>query len=326
MNFTNIKYFMTVSEELNITRAAERLHISQQALSGHISKLERELDTKLFDRNPTLSLTYAGKCLVRTGSKLLDTQSQLMSELEDINGNTRGELIIGVTHTRGQALLPSVLPAYMKAHPLIHINIAEGNALDLENSLQHGFIDLILGFLPFRTTSCAFEELAKERLFLVVPKDMMNQLFGKSADSKRLEFREGVTLSAFQDAPFILLKKGDRIRTILDQAFDKQDLHPNIILETANIQTAFALSLKGIGVCVNSEMFLKGIYSLTGDVDRDSSSELISNAQLQESEHVDFFPLLGSSTLETLAIGYSKERYLTKAASDFIELSKELFK
>ena len=52
MNFQHLRYFLMVAEELNITRAAERLYISQQSLSNHISNLERELDTKLFTRSP----------------------------------------------------------------------------------------------------------------------------------------------------------------------------------------------------------------------------------------------------------------------------------
>ena len=66
MNFLHLKYFLMVAEELNITRAAERLYISQQSLSNHISNMERELDVKLFTRSPKLSLTYAGGLLVET--------------------------------------------------------------------------------------------------------------------------------------------------------------------------------------------------------------------------------------------------------------------
>lgn len=62
MNFLHLKYFLLVAEELNITRAAERLYISQQSLSNHISNMEKELDVKLFTRSPKLSLTYAGIC------------------------------------------------------------------------------------------------------------------------------------------------------------------------------------------------------------------------------------------------------------------------
>src|SRR5699024_5857322 len=70
MNFLHLKYFLLVAEELNITRAAERLFISQQSLSNHISNMEKELDVKLFTRSPKLSLTYAGDLLVETATQI----------------------------------------------------------------------------------------------------------------------------------------------------------------------------------------------------------------------------------------------------------------
>lgn len=85
MNFLHLKYFLMVAEELNITRAAERLYISQQSLSNHISNMERELDVKLFTRSPKLSLTYAGGLLVETATQILDLYSQYQTKVGDIN-------------------------------------------------------------------------------------------------------------------------------------------------------------------------------------------------------------------------------------------------
>ena len=64
MNFTSLRYFLVTAEEGNITHAANRLFISQQALSGHINKLEKELNLRLFHRTPVFSLTYAGRQLM----------------------------------------------------------------------------------------------------------------------------------------------------------------------------------------------------------------------------------------------------------------------
>ncbi|MEG1595297.1 MAG: LysR family transcriptional regulator [Lachnospiraceae bacterium] len=312
MNFLNLKYFLVAAEELNITRASERLHISQQALSNHITKLEKELDTELFSRVPTLSLTYSGKCLVQSGSQILDLQHQFLTEIEDINGNCRGELAIGISHTRGQAILPLLLPQFMQTHPFINIRIEEGNSRDLEESLQHGFIDLLLGFMPFRLESAVITKLSKERLFLVVPKAFMNTIYGEKANEIRAKYASGADISAFQSMPFVLLKKGDRVRTIMDDYFKKRTITPIIALETENIQTAFALATEGVGIAVYPEMFLRGVHTL---------SSLSAVGKIGET---DFFPLQSASTIETLAIGYNRDRYLSKAAIEFIELSKEL--
>ena len=85
VNFQHLRYFLMVAEELNITRAAERLYISQQSLSAHISNIERELEVKLFTRSPKLSLTYAGDLLVATATQILELHSQYLSKVGDIN-------------------------------------------------------------------------------------------------------------------------------------------------------------------------------------------------------------------------------------------------
>ena len=149
MNFTNLNYFLVAAEEMNITKAAHRLHISQQALSNHITKLEDEIGTQLFERSPGLSLTYAGARLVETSGQILDIHSQFLSEIKDLEGESKGELTIGITYTRGQALLPLLLPKYKESHPNVNIRIEEANAVNLEDMLQHGTVDLILGFSPF---------------------------------------------------------------------------------------------------------------------------------------------------------------------------------
>lgn len=312
MNFSNLKYFLVASEEMNITKAAQRLHISQQALSNHISKLEHELGTPLFERTPTLSLTYAGRRLVEASTHILDIQAQFLTEVDDINQNARGELTIGITHTRGQAILPLVLPRFMEAHPYIDIRLEEANAKELEENLQHGFVDLVIGFTPFSTENATVTELSPDRLFLAVPTQYMNTLYGMNADQMREEYKKGVDISIFKDMPFILLKKGDRIRTILDEYFKKRRISPKILLETSNIQTAFALSLKGMGISVYPEMYMRG------------STTLSSHSLQNLADSIDLFPLQSASTTETLAIAYNKERYLTTAAKNFIAMCQDI--
>lgn len=312
MNFSNLKYFLVVSEEMNITKAANRLHISQQALSNHITKLEGEIGTQLFERNPGLSLTYAGEQLVETSNQILDLHNQYLSRVRDISGIITSELTIGITHTRGQALLPMLLPAFHKAHPEVNIHIEEANAKALEESLSHGFVDLILGFVPFLTDCAEVTEISADRLFLAVPVNIMEQMYEdpEEREQKRLEFREGVDISAFAQQPFILLKKGDRIRTILDSYFKSHHMIPRILMETSNIQTAFALAKEGMGIAVYPEMFLRGTTTLSAD--RGGSHAM------------EYYPLKGSAN-EILAIAYNKERYLPQAAKDFISTTHEIF-
>ena len=135
MNFLHLKYFLMVAEELNITRAAERLYISQQSLSSHISNMERELNVKLFTRSPKLALTYAGDQLVQTATQIIDLYSQYLSKVGDINRHYLGVLRVGISHTCGLALLPEILPRFRSEFPMAEFSLFEGNSTQLEDEL-----------------------------------------------------------------------------------------------------------------------------------------------------------------------------------------------
>ena len=109
INFLNLEYFLVAAEELNFTRAAKRLFISQQSLSNHISNLEKEFDVVLFNRTTPLTLTYAGQALKGKARKILELRDETYRELADIKDFSIGQLTIGLSHTRGRMILPEIL-------------------------------------------------------------------------------------------------------------------------------------------------------------------------------------------------------------------------
>ncbi len=300
MNFSNLEYFVAVAEDLNVTKAAERLYVSQQSLSNQIIKLENELNIKLFTRTPSLALTYAGTCLLNHARNILDLHNQMLSEIEDIKNNKRGMIKLGVSHTRGRVLLPDILPSFQAKYPLYEVNLIEGNTETLESKLRHGEIDVVLSFTPRIQDGIESIKLVTDRLLLVVHRKFMNELFGEKTDYMRGKFSQSVDITAFKNCPFLLLTKGNRIRTLMDNYMSKNKIAPDIILETENTETAFALALKGMGIAVYPEMFL--------------SSAAVYN-------EVDFFPITSEETLATLAVSYAQGRYLSKAVQDFIEIA-----
>ncbi|MBE5730698.1 MAG: LysR family transcriptional regulator [Clostridiales bacterium] len=300
MNFSNLEYFVTVAEELNITKAAERLYISQQSLSNQIIKLENELNVKLFSRSPSLTLTYAGETLLKHAKNLLDSRDQMLKEIEDIKESKRGTIKIGVSHTRGRVLLPDILPSFQAKYPLVEVSLVEGNTETLESKLRHGEVDVALSFAPRIQEGIESVELVTDRLLLVVPHKFMDELFGQQADAMRKKFAHSADLSVFKDCPFLLLNKGNRIRTLVDSCFEKNKITPNIILETENTETAFSLARVGMGITVYPAMFLSGVGTAAGEV--------------------DFFPIIGEETA-TLVVSYAQGRYLSTAVKDFIDIA-----
>ena len=112
INFLNLEYFLVAAEELNFTKAAKRLYISQQSLSNHISNLEKELDIALFHRTTPLTLTYAGQVLEKRAREILELREETYHEIADIKDFSKGKLIIGMSHTRGRKILPEILPLH----------------------------------------------------------------------------------------------------------------------------------------------------------------------------------------------------------------------
>ena len=309
MNFQNLQYFLIVAEEMNVTRAAKRLHISEQALSRQIGKLEKELDVQLFERTPRFTLSPAGKRLKAAAEQIGNIQRQLHLELDDLTHNNTGELRIGISYTRGQALLPRLLPPFHRKHPGITVTIAEGSSSELQEDLAKGRIDLLIGYVPRDLDAFEAAELGRERLFLVAPKTYMTDLFGEAADEMRRRFAQGVDIRAFKDLPFILLDRDDRVRRMADRLFSRYDITPRILLETRNIQTAFALAMEGMGLTIYPELFL-------------SSQSLLPSAQAAR-DAVDAFPL-DEDLVQTIVVAYNPEKYLSKAARDFIEEAQDI--
>ena len=313
MNFLNLEYFLVVASEGNITRAAERLNVSQQALSNSIARLENELNCKLFDRKKDLTLTYAGKQFKASAEKILDIKRQTQTVLDEIGEGGRGELRIGISYTRGQAILPLLLPAFSRQYPLVELHVTEGSTHVLEEDLDRGRIDVLIGFAPFMVESAEYTELMKDHLYLVLPKTLMAQSFGNKAQEVLEEYKKNMDISIFKDLPFILLKEGDRIRAIVDREFYAKGLKPHIKLETQNIQTAFALASEGMGLAVCPELYLGSSYVTPG-----MSQSLVR-------KKVDVLPFSNSISQDAIAIGYNRERHLSHFALDFINTALETF-
>lgn len=309
INFLNLDYFLAVAEELNITRAAKRLYISQQSLSNHISNMEKEFGVQLFNRTMPLTLTYAGRSLKTRAKQLLDLKDETYRELSDIKDFTTGQLSIGVSHTRGRFLLPAILPAYREKFPNIELNLVEGNSQELSSALIHGEIDLMVDLLPFKAENVESIPICEEEILLVVPDQILDTFFpGEQVEiKKRLEENPDILL--LKDCPYLLIHKGNRVRTIADEIFEDAQLSPTILLETENIETVLALAVKGMGITFYPRMFVSG--------NADNKDGVVRKTGL------NYYSLNYSRSHGVLAFGCHRGRYLSQATKEFIRISKE---
>ncbi len=305
MNFLNLEYFLVVAEEQNITRAAQRLYISQQSLSNHIRRLEKDFDTKLFERTPTMSLTYSGKKLARAAEQILAIKRQVTVEIDDINHHRRGNIRVGISHTRGRVLLPDILPGFKKAYPYVELSVVEGNTVELCDRISHGEIDLMIDFAPIMVSDIITVPIMTERLFICIPKWIIKEHFpGLSSDMIAAKMA-AAAVDDFISYPFLMMTPGNQVRIMLDKLFVQEGLIPRIALETENIETLLALCIKGMGITFYPELFVRNLG--------------LPFKQPVENGEVSFFPLSDPITMGQLVIGYRQNMYVSDVTRNFID-------
>lgn len=126
MYIKNPEYFITTVREGSISKAAEKLYLSQPYLSQCIARTEKELGVKLFDRSHMpLKLTEAGKIYMRYLESVGVLTGQFEEQLGELKTGRSRTLNVGMTLWRGSVLLPDILPSYSESHPDVRITLRE---------------------------------------------------------------------------------------------------------------------------------------------------------------------------------------------------------
>lgn len=237
MNERQALYISTIAQEGGILAAAKKLHISQPSLSQMLKQIETELGVQLFDRSTQpLRPTCAGEHYLHAASVILNANEALAAELWEIRKEERGRLRLGISMQRGAQLLPRVLPGFFAAWPHIEFVLMESGSADLEQMLKDKRVDLVLASTAPTNTGLSYELLQKETIGLLAGN---NSPLALSVPNGKM-----IDLMCVKNGPFVSLKRGHNIRTIQDTIFFKNGLHPRIILETDNLQTAVYVTIK----------------------------------------------------------------------------------
>ena len=143
MDLRSLRYFVTVAEELNITRAAEKLHMSQPPLSAQIKSLEEELDTLLFIRGKRrLGLTESGQLLYRRAKEILSLAEKTQSEVHSMGEGMRGTISIGLVEGMAPDIAAEWFAGFIGTYPNIRFRILDGSTDDLLEKMRTGLISL----------------------------------------------------------------------------------------------------------------------------------------------------------------------------------------
>lgn len=257
INFINLQYFLVLTEEMNFGRAAQKLFITQQSLSGHIQKLEEYFNVPLFNRTPTLTLTPAGIHLKQRATELLSIEGNLKKELLDIDSYIGGDLVVGSTHVRTSVLLPAILRSFHEEYPDVSIKLFEGNTPQIEDALHKGKIDVSIGFEPEDSRMITSIPLYQERFVIVIPDLVVGRYYPQGIFPHSGETQNDFIFKCLMRCPFISLAKGTKIAAYNQEFFSTFGIKPNVFLETKNVGTMLSFCAESLGIITCPETFIR---------------------------------------------------------------------
>ena len=301
MDFRELTYLTAIAKFQNITRAAESLHMTQPSLSKFLDNLQNDLGLDLFQRIDRKYIpTYAGERYLSYARKILDTKSDLDSELDDIIKREIGVLKIALPNMRSTFMLPKTLPVFNAKFPNVKLNIFEGTSAIIDTKLLDGEIDLAFYSKPHELNSkLEYETLAKEELLICTCRD---HKIKKLADSNN-----HINLSALKDERLILLSTEQRTGQISRFYLQKNNISLENSITTNNMPAVISLTEQGWGVSFIFESHLRW-HSPTG-----------------QKPEVDTYSFGNDRVMSNFVAAYRKGSYLTKYAREFIAISKKLY-
>lgn len=267
MDLRQLEHFVAVADEQHFTRAAQRVHIVQSALSTSIRTLEIELGAQLFVRsNRGVKLTPAGQALYEKAVAVLAGVREARSAVAAVQGLERGSLAIGVVQSIGPFLsLPDLLANFRAAHPGIDIRVHQGSTTSLMEDVRSSRIDLAIVplFEPLHEVTTTL--IACEALVLACSPE--HELAGLT----------NVPLSRLASEPFVDFLLDWGTRRIVDRAFAQAGVERRTTFEVSDLQTMFDLVARGLGVALLPEALVE---ARTGS----SSPNPLAIAQVEEPE------------------------------------------
>ena len=244
MELRQLVYFDAVVRYGGFSRAAERLHVAQPAVSAQIRRLETELGTTLLQRTTRrVALTHAGELFLARTRRVLDQLDRARADLDELSTVRRGQVRIGATQILGSLDLPAALAQFRHRYPGVSLAVATGLIAELLDTLNAGEVDLVLGpvhaDLPGRYLA---HPLVVETLVLVTAPG--HPLATESATGAR------VSLAAVRDEPFVCLPADSRLHGILVEAAAAEGFTPRIEFETYSPASMRELVAAGLGVAL----------------------------------------------------------------------------
>ena len=289
MNLRSLSYFVAVAEELNISRAAEKLNMSQPPLSTQIKNLEYDLNTTLFVRGKRqLMLTESGQLLYRRAKEIINLADKAEEEILALTKGMSGTISLGLAEGIAPDIVAEWISGFIKEHSRVRFRILNGNSDDLTEKLLSGIISLAVITAPCNQSLLNTFNVGTEKMSVLMRSDHpLASLPGDTLD-----------ITDIADEPLIVPSRKADIDTIY-KLFLSTKKEPKIACEMDSSLDASALVARGIGISV----FPKSSYV--------PSSSLVAKELTGKNKNVEYLFVWRKGhplpTIEETFIDYVKE-------------------
>lgn len=287
MELRQLEYFQMASRLRNITRAAERLRVSQPNITVAIKKLEAELGIQLFDRSQKqLALTPEGAVFLNRIELALRNIQDAVLEVNDYKQLQKGTIKIGIPPMMGAYLFPKIFSSFQKKYSHLDIYLHEEGSMSIREQLERDELDFGIIIISGASHNLQLLPITTSQIVACVP------------EKSPLAAKKSLTKEDIATSNVIMLKEGSFLRQTILGKLKEQSITPNIVLESNQVVTIKGLVASGVGISFLLDMVLEDAPGVKA-------------IPLSEPLFVD------------VGLAWKKDRYISKAAQSFIDFCRE---
>jgi DNA-binding transcriptional LysR family regulator len=293
MDFENLRTFLEVSRLKSFSKAAQRLLRTQPAVSAQIRSLEQEVGARLFDRDGgKVTFTSAGRLFEPFAEFCVERQKHIMLAIAEQERAPRGELAISANEATHLYVLPPVFALFRRQYPRVVLSVVRAERIRTLESVVNREVDFGVVSMPARDSRLIVELIHRDELALVAPK------------GHPLAARGTVRLQELAKVPLLLPTHGRR-REQIDELFRVNELSPRVAMEVESSEMLKRYIGAGLGL---------GFLPRTNVAEEERGGSL------------HLLAIEGVRLARDLALVFRKDRQLSRAAQEFLEIATQPFK
>lgn len=287
MELRQLEYFQMASRLKNITRAAERLRVSQPNITVAIKKLEAELGIQLFDRSQKqLSLTPEGAVFLSRIELALRNIQDAVLEVNDYKQLQKGTIKIGIPSMIGAYLFPKIFSSFQRRYSHLDIFLYEEGSMAIREQLERDELDFGIVIITGASPNLQLLPMSNNQLMACIP------------PNHELSTNSAISITDLENTNLIMLKEGSYLRHLVFQKLKSANLTPNIVLESNQIETVKGLVASDVGIAFLLDFIV------------------------QDAPAIKVLPLAEPIFVD-VGLAWKKDRYISKAAQSFIDFCRE---